>query len=113
MERIELDLDHTSFPVAGEVETGIHGEAVEPRIEPVEISKLPEIPPGADQSLLDRVACELGVSEDEASGLVQPHDRPAGELGEGVMIASPGTFHEPSLVHGRLAGGHGPKGRVS
>jgi hypothetical protein len=103
MKRCELDLDDPPAPLAGKVEAGIDGEAIEPGIEPVGISKFPEIPPGSDQPLLDRVACELRVAEDEASGLVQPHDGGAGELGEGVMIASPCPLHEPSLVHGRLA----------
>jgi len=85
----QLDLDDPPAPVAGLVETGIDGQSIDPGIEPVGISKLPEIPPGSDQPLLDRVACELRVPEDEASGPVQPHDGCAGELGEGVMIASP------------------------
>jgi hypothetical protein len=103
MKRCELDLDDPPAPLAGKVEAGIDGEAIEPGVEPVGISKLLEIPPGPDQRLLDRVACELGVPEDEASGLVQPHDGGASELGEGVMIASVCPLHEPSLVHGRLA----------
>ena len=89
-------------PAASLVDAGIHGESVQPRIEPVGFPKLREVAPGSDQPLLDRVACELGVTEDQARGLVQPHDGGAGELGEGVMIASPRTLHEPSLVHGRL-----------
>src|SRR3954469_14922618 len=103
MKRRELDLDHPAAPLASQVETGIDGEAIEPGIEPSGISKLPEIAPGSDQPVLDRVACELRVPEDEESSLVQPHDGGASELGEGVMIASPCPLHEPSLVHGRLA----------
>jgi hypothetical protein len=34
------------------------------------------------------------------------------ELGEGVMIALPRPFHEPSLVHGHLARRHDPIDRV-
>lgn len=58
-----------------------------------------------DEAILDRVACELRVPEDEARRAVQPHDGSAGKLGEGVMIAVPRSLHEPSLVHGRLGCG--------
>src|SRR6185503_20043077 len=84
----------------------------DPGIEPVGISELPEIPPGSDQPFLNRVACELRVPKDEAGRLVQPHDDRAGELGKGVMIASPCALHESSLVHGRLAYEHGPRARA-
>ena len=98
----ELDLDRPPSTAARLVDAGIDGESVQPGVEPVGIPKLREVPPGPDQPLLDRVACELGVAEDEAGRLVQPHDGRAGELGEGVMIALPRALHEPSLVHGRL-----------
>ena len=81
------------------IEARVHREPVQPGLEPVGLPKLREIPPGPDQRLLDRVACELRVPEDEAGGLVQPHDGRAGELREGVMIASPGSLDELSLVH--------------
>jgi hypothetical protein len=102
MDVCELDLDQPPLSAARQVDRGVDGESVQPAVEPIGISKLRKVPPGSDQPLLDRVACELRVAEDEASGLVQPHDGRAGELGEGVMIASPRALHEPSLVHGRL-----------
>jgi len=107
MHRCQLDLDDPPSPAARLVETGVHGEAIEPRIEPVEVPKLREVPAGLDQPLLDRIACELRVPEDEASSAVQPHDGLASKLGEGVMIASPCTLHESSLVHVRLVCRHG------
>jgi hypothetical protein len=102
MEDRELDLDGPPSPAARLVDAGIDGEPIEPGIESIGIPKLREVSPGSDQPLLDRVACELRVAEDEAGRLVQPHDGRAGELGEGVMIALPRAFHESSLVHGRL-----------
>ena len=89
-------------PSASLVDAGVDDESTEPGIEPIGFPKLREIPPGSDQALLDRVACELRVAEDEPRRLIQPHDSRAGELGEGVMIASLRALHEPSLVHGRL-----------
>ena len=80
------------------IEARIHREPVQPGVEPVRFPKLRKIPPGSDQRLLDRVACELRVPEDEAGGLFQPHDGHAGKLREGVMIASPGSLDELSLV---------------
>ena len=97
----ELHLDGPPSTTACLVDAGVDGQSMEPGVESVGIAKLREIPPRPDEAFLDRVACELRVPEDEAGGLVQPHDGRAGELGEGVMIASPRPFHEPSLVHGR------------
>ena len=99
----ELDFDGPSSPATRLVDTGIDGQSVEPGIEPIGIPKLREIPPGSNQPLLDRVACELRVAEDEAGRLVQPHDGRAGKLGEGVMIALPCALHKLSLVHVGLA----------
>jgi hypothetical protein len=61
---------------------------------------LRQIPPGPDQSFLDRIARELAVPEDESGDLVQRRDSSTDELGEGVMITLPRPLHEPSLVHG-------------
>ena len=56
-----------------------------------------------DESLLDRVPCEVGVPEDQAGGRVQARDGCASaSVGEGVMIAPPRSLDETSLVHGRL-----------
>ena len=54
-----------------------------------------------DERLLDRVARELRVVEDQSGRRVQARDVPADEHGEGVMIASSGPLDENSLVHGR------------
>ena len=87
------------------VETGVDGQAMEPGVEPVGITQPRQVVPGSDERLLDRVAGQLRVAEDEAGGPVQPRDGPAGELGEGVMIALPRSLDESSLVHGRLGCG--------
>ena len=75
-------------------------EAAEPGLEAIRIAKRRQVPPGPDESLLDRVSRELGVPEDQAGGRVQPRDERAGEHGEGVMIASLRSLDELSLVHG-------------
>ena len=78
------------------------GEPMQPGVEPVRVAKPGQVPPSLDQRLLDRVARELRVPEDESGRRVQPRERRVDELGEGVMIALPRPFHECSLVHGHL-----------
>ena len=46
-------------PAPGEVDAGMHGEAVEPGVEPVRVAQPGQVPPGSDQRLLDGVAREL------------------------------------------------------
>lgn len=113
VDRRELDLDQAPTATSDLVEAGIDGETTKPGFEPIGIPKLREVPPGPDERLLDRVACELRVPKDEASDLVQPHDGRARELGKGVMIASPRPLDDPSLVHARLVLAAQPQGRAS
>ena len=75
-------------PTACHVDAGMDDEPMEPGIEPIGIAKLGQVPPGADEPLLDRVARELRVAEDQPGCRVQPRDGRADEHGEGVMIAS-------------------------
>ena len=77
---IELDLDDPAAPTAGQVEAGVDGQAMEPGIEPVGITQSRQVAPGPDEGLLDRVAGQLRIPEDEAGGPVQPRGGPAGEL---------------------------------
>ena len=109
MDGRELDLDGPPSTTTGLVDAGVDGESVEPGLEPVGIAKLRQVVPCPDEAVLDRVACELGVPEDQAGGAVQPHGGHTGELGKGVMIAPPRALDEPSLVHIRLGcwGDHG------
>ena len=72
----------------------------QPALEAIRIAERREVPPGPDESLLDRVSRELVVPEDQSGRRVQPRDEPAGQHGEGVMIASLRSLDELSLVHG-------------
>ena len=71
VDRPDLDLDRPSATPPSLIEAGIHEESVEPGIEPVRITKPGQVSPGANQGVLDRVARELRVPEDEARGRVQ------------------------------------------
>ena len=85
------------------VGAGMDEEAMEPAIEAIRITQRGQASPSPDVCLLDRVSSELSISEDQPRGCVQPRRTRADERGEGVMIASPGTFHERPLVHGCLS----------
>jgi hypothetical protein len=102
VDRRQLDLDDASLAATDEVEAGIREESLQPGVEAVRIAKTGQVAPGADHGLLDGVARELPVAEDQTGGRVQPRETHVEELGEGLMIASPRPFDESSLVHGRL-----------
>ena len=104
VDRAQLDLDRAPAPAPQEVETSVDDEAVQPGVEPVGIAESRQLPPGADERLLDRVARELRVPEDEPGGSVQPREGWVDEPREGVRIAPPRAIDELSLVHGRLDG---------
>ena len=104
IERTELDLDRAPASASREVETGIDGQLAKPGIEPVRVTQTGQVAPGPDEGVLDRVACELRVPEDETGGCVQPSQHWVDEQGEGVMIASLCPPDHVSLVHGPLIG---------
>jgi len=99
--RGELDFDDTAATPPQDGQTGPDDDPVDPGIEPVGVAQARQIPPRLDECVLDRVARELRVPEDQASRRVQPRDDPADERGEGVMIALSGPLDESSLVHRR------------
>ena len=95
-------------PAARDVEAGVDGQAMEPGIEPVGVAQARQVSPCPEERLLDRVARELRVPEDEPGRRVQPREGQVDERGEGVMIALPRSLDETSLVHGRLGCGTAP-----
>src|SRR4029079_6642150 len=101
-DRGELDLDGTPSTAPHHVETGVDEQSMKPGVEPVDVAQRRQVPPASDHRLLDGVSRELTIAEDQASGRVQPRDGPAGEHGEGVMIATLRSLDQSSLVHGRL-----------
>ena len=74
---------------------------MEPGVEPVRVAQARKVTPGSDICLLDRVARELRVPEDEAGDGVQPRDGRDDERVERVMIAPARSLDEIPLVHGR------------
>ncbi len=96
---VELDFGHATTPSTRQVETGMNGQSMEPGIEPVRVAKPGQIPPGADEGFLDRVAGKLAVPEDQPRSRVETGDRRARKRGEGVMIAPPRSLDEFPLIH--------------
>ncbi len=74
---------------------------MEPGVQPVRVAQARKVTPGSDICLLDRVARELRVPEDEAGDGVQPRDGRDDERSERVMIAPARSLDEIPLVHGR------------
>ena len=99
VERRQLDLDQPPTAVAHGVDARSNDQPTKPGLEAIRIAERGQVPPGRDEALLDRVSRELGIPEDQASRRVQPRDGPAGEHGEGVMIAPLRLLDELSLVH--------------
>ena len=87
VERVQLHLDDPPASMPSHVDTAMHGEAVQPGVEPARVAQPGQVPPGSHHRLLDRVARELRVPEDESGGRVQARQRPVHEQAEGVLIA--------------------------
>lgn len=87
---------------------------MQPGIEAIGVAQCPKVAPRPDERLLDRVAGQVGIAQDEEGGCVQPGETDIDERGEGVMIASPRSLDESSLIHGRLTdpGRRDPSGRA-
>ena len=99
IERRQLDLDRAPAAASNRVDAGAKDQAVEPGLEAVRIAQSRKVPPGPDEALLERVSRELVIPENESGCRVQPRDERACKHGEGVMIASPRSLDELSLVH--------------
>jgi hypothetical protein len=95
----QLDIDPMPSDSPRLIDAGTDEQPVEPRVEAIGIAKRGQIAPGADEGILNRVLRLFGVPKDEPGGGIQPGDRGACQLGEGVMIASPRSLHEVSLHH--------------
>ena len=72
----------------------------DPALEAIRIAKRGQVPPGSDETLLDRVPRELVVPEDQSGSRIQPRDEREGQHGEGIAIAPLCSLDEFSLVHG-------------
>jgi len=99
IDRGQFDLDRPAPAAASDIDAGVDDELAEPGVEPIRVAQRRQVTPGADEALLDRVARELRVPEDQPGRRVEPRDGRAGKQREGVMIASLRPLDEVSLVH--------------
>ena len=109
-DRCEIDFDRPSPAPTNRVQTRVDGQSVHPRVEAVWVAQTRQVAPRPDVSVLDGVARELRIAEDQASDGLQPGDGRPEEQGEGIMVASARSLDEISLVHGHLV--TRPFGRV-
>ena len=105
IERTQLDFHRPPTTAPRQVETRVDGELAKPGIEAVRVPQTGQVPPSSDEGVLDRIAGELRIPEDEAGGRVQARERRVDEQREGVVIASLCPPDQVSLVHGPLIGG--------
>ena len=79
LERLAVHLDHPSLTATGLVDGCVDEQPVEPAVEVVGIAQAGKVAPGADERLLDRVARELAIAEDQTRCRVEPCGCGAGQ----------------------------------
>src|SRR5829696_51015 len=83
LDGLERDLDDPPAAPADLVEAGMNRQSVEPGVEPLRVPEDSDVPPGADEGFLDRIARELAVPDDQPCGRVQSRERRVDERGKG------------------------------
>ena len=98
--RGQFDVDAMAPEPARLIDAGADEQPVEPGVEAVRdrAAWADHARPGRAAFWTASLACSA-IPEDEPGGGVQPGDRGACQLGEGVMIAPPRSLHEISLHH--------------
>ena len=98
--RGDVDLDGPAATASCLVDRRVDQQSVQPRVEPVRVAQARKVAPGADQRLLDRVAREVRVTQDQSGRRVHARRGRAHQDGEGFAIASACLVDERPLVHG-------------
>lgn len=97
VERQHVDLVGAAAGTAALVVTGVDEQPPEPRLEAVGVAQLGQLPPRADEALLDRVVGAVHVTQDAVRQGVEPVERRRGERLIGISIPLSGLLHELSL----------------
>lgn len=95
----ELDFEESAAALPSDVEAGVDGQSVEPGTQPARVPKAAQVLPCPKRRLLDRIAREVRVTEDQPGRRVQSREVPADEHAEGLMIAPACPLDETRLVH--------------
>jgi len=104
------DHDHARGAASFAARLAIHAadqHATQPGVEAVEVAQPPQVAPGQDEGLLDRIVGEIAVAEHELGDVEQSADRFGGEARERFAIASACLLdqvssHGPPLVAGSM-----------
>ena len=73
---------------------GVDQQAVQPGVEPVRVTKSPDVPPGGDERLLCGILGGGVVAQDQPGHDEEPAGRDARQLCERVVIARHRPLHE-------------------
>ena len=90
----DRDLDRPPTTTPKLIEARVHRQPIEPGVEPIRVTQTSDVAPCSKERLLDRVAGELRVAQDESGGDIQADDRAVDKRGVGVLIATLDAFHE-------------------
>jgi hypothetical protein len=94
--------DLASLLATPDIDARPDDDATEPAIESTRIAQSRQFLPHADEALLDSIARQLSVTQDEPGGCIEPEDMRASERLERVVVASLGFVDEVAPVHVRL-----------
>lgn len=83
------------FPPPG-VLAGPNEQTIQPGVESIRIAQAPQVAPGIDEGILDRVVRRGVIAEDQSGNRIEPANRNRGKVREGVMIALLRPDHEVS-----------------
>ena len=88
MDRAKLDIEAIPPPGSRLVKAGMHEQAMQPRLESIDVAQSREVAPGANERFLDGVPGQVRIVQDQSCGGVEPGNRRGRQRGEGVVIAS-------------------------
>ncbi len=90
----DVDLERPPISTPDLVPAGIDEESMKPGVELLGISKTPELPPGLEQRVLDRILRRIPVAEDPSRDRVQPVVGGGREAFECLVVAPLCAFDE-------------------
>ena len=102
MDRRELDFERSAAPLPSDVEAGVDGQPVEPSTQLVRVPKPAQVLPCPKRRLLDSIARELRVAEDQSGRCVESREMPADKRAEGLMVTLACPLEESPLFHAVL-----------
>ncbi len=77
---------------------GVDEDAMEPRIEPIEVSQGRKLPPHLDEGHLDRVLGEVGVAQDPMRDVDAAVADLTNDGGEGLLVALSRSVHAVARI---------------